>query len=455
MLGPPMPDFSRLAVRVPEVLLPAPDVDLSRWAVIACDQHTSEPGYWRRVEAEVGQSPSTLRLILPEVFLAEDPPDLRIAAIQQRMGEYLDEGVFTPALASFIYVERSTVRIPRRRGLVAALDLDRYDFRPGARSLVRASESTVQERILARLEVRRGASLELPHVIVLFDDPERSVLEPLGLRLAAEPPLYDAELMLGAGRVRGWAVESETDLEAIHSALAVLARPELFRQRYGVADSDVLLFAAGDGNHALAAAKTLWEEVKAGLTEEAASRHPARHALVELVNVHDEGVIFEPIHRVVFGVEPPGLLSALSEWFAAQGSGCTLEELADEATLVSRLAELGRDPQLHVMGTVAGGSFGVVALARPKASLPAASLQGFLDAYTSGRTGARVDYIHGANALRTLAAEADRVGFLLPAMQKAELFRTIVREGALPAKTFSLGEADEKRFYLEARSLRR
>ena len=449
-----MPDFSSLAIRVPEVLLPASGLDLSRWAVIACDQHTSEPGYWHRVEADVGEEPSTLRLILPEVFLAEGPPEERIAGIQQRMGEYLDGGIFTPPVRGFIYVERSTARIPRRRGLVAALDLERYDFRPGARSLVRASESTVPERILARLGLRRGASLELPHVIVLFDDPERRVLEPLGERLVSEPPLYDAELMLGAGRVRGWAVESEPDLEAIHSALAVLVRPESFRQRYGVAGSDVLLFAAGDGNHALAAAKTLWEEVKTGLTEEAASRHPARHALVELVNVHDEGLIFEPIHRVVFGVEPTGLLSALSEWFAAQGSSCTLEEVADDAMLASRLAELGRDPQVHLMGTVAGRSFGVVALARPKASLPVASLQGFLDAYTSERRDARVDYIHGAAAVRTLAGEADRVGFLLPAMQKAELFRTIVREGALPAKTFSLGEADEKRFYLEARSLR-
>ena len=450
-----MPDFSRLAIQVPEVLLPAPSVELSRWAVIACDQHTSEPDYWRQVRAEVGQSPSTLHLVLPEVLLAEGPPEDRIAGIQQRMREYLDGGVFGPPVRSFVYVERSTARAPRRRGLIAALDLDRYDFRPGALSLVRSSESTVHERILARLGVRREASLELPHVIVLFDDPERSVLEPLGQRLAAEPPLYDTELMLGAGRVRGWSVAKEKDLDAIHSALAELVRPEVSRQRYGVADPDVLLFAAGDGNHALAAAKTLWDEVKVGLTDEVASVHPARHALVELVNVHDDGVIFEPIHRVVFGVDPPGLLSALSEWFAAQGSSCTLEEVADEATLVSRLAGLDRDPQVHAMGTVVRGSFGLLTLARPKASLPVASLQGFLAAYTSERSEVRVDYIHGAEAARTLAAEADRVGFLLPAMQKAELFGTIIREGALPAKTFSLGEADEKRFYLEARSLRR
>ena len=448
-----MPDFSRLAIQVPEVLLPVPGVDLSRWAVIACDQHTSEPDYWRQVGAEVGQSPSTLHLVLPEVFLAEGAPEGRIAGIQRRMREYLEGGVFGAPVRDFIYVERSTARVPRRRGLLVALDLESYDFRSGARSLVRASESTVHERILARLGVRRGASLELPHVIVLFDDPERSVLEPLGQRLAAEPPLYDAELMLGGGQVRGWAVGAEQDLGAIHSALAALVRPEVFRERYGLADADVLLFAAGDGNHALAAAKTLWEEVKAELTDEAASIHPARHALVELVNVHDEGVTFEPIHRVVFGVDPQCLLSALCDWFAAQGSSCTLEELADEATLLSRLAELERDPQLHALGTVVRGSFGLVTLARPKASLPVASLQAFLSAYTSKRSEVRIDYIHGVEAVRALAAEANRVGFLLPAMQKAELFQTIVREGALSAKTFSLGEADEKRFYLEARSL--
>ena len=452
-----MQDFGRLAIEVPEVLLPAPWVDVSRWAVIACDQHTSEPEFWRQVEEFVGDSPSTLRLILPEAFLAGDGADAGedpVPGIHGRMREYLDGGVFGPPAPRFIYLERSTPRAPRRRGLVVALDLEQYDFQEGARSLVRASESTVQERLPARIAVRRGAPLELPHAIVLVDDPEATVIEPVGDRFSARPPLYDADLMLGAGRVRGWAVEDEAALASIHAALTEQARPEAYQQRYGVADSDVLLFAVGDGNHALAAARSLWQELRAGLGEDEAATHPARYALVELVNVHDPGVVFEPIHRLVFGVDPGALLEALPDWFDDQGSTCRFERAEDHAVLRTRLGELRRDPALHALGTVTAEGLGVMAISEPKSSLAVESLQGFLDAYTASLRDARVDYIHGESAVRGLCAEPDRVGFLLPPMRKDELFGTLVREGALPPKTFSLGEADEKRFYLEARSLR-
>jgi hypothetical protein len=448
-----MPDFSSLAIEVPEVLLPAPGVDLSKWAVVACDQYTSQADYWARVEKTVGESPSAFRLVLPEAYLGTGKPEGRIATIHRHMREYLSSDVFAPPARRFVYVERRTARAPRRCGLVVALDLERYDYHEGARSLVRASERTVEERLPARMRVRKGAALELPHAIVLIDDPQGSVIEPLTQRVRSRVPLYDAELMLGGGHVSGWSVAEEGELEAVRSALAELAQPETYQRKYGVADSDVLLFAAGDGNHSLAAAKLLWQELKAELGE-AAATHPARHALVELVNVHDPGLVFEPIHRVVFGVDSDALLAALLDWFDSQGSHCALERAADEPAMQARLAELSREPRaLHAFGYVAGQRFGVVVLGEPKLSLPVESLQGFLDAYTAGQSDASVDYIHGEEAVRTLCTEADRIGFLLPTLEKGELFGTIIREGALPAKAFSLGEADEKRFYMEARRI--
>ncbi len=449
-----MPDFSRLAIEVPEVLLPAPWVDLSRWAVVACDQYTSQADYWARVEKRVGDSPSSFHLILPEVFLSEGGEDARIESIQAHMREYLDTGVFGPPVRSFVYLERSTPRVACRRGLVVALDLEHYDYREGARSLVRASESTVGERLPARMRVRRGAPLELPHAVVLFDDPDGRVMDPLAAQLGETAPFYDAHLMQGGGQVRGWKVERQKDLAAIHAALAQLAKPETYWNRYGVDDSDVLLFAVGDGNHSLAAAKALWEEIKADLDSGAASTHPARHALVELVNLHDPGVTFEPIHRAVFGVDPEVLLAALVDWFSAQGSACTQDSVADEAAMQARLADLAREPDApHALAYVAGRKLGVIEIEQPKATLPVESLQGFLDAYTAEHSDARVDSIHGEDPLRSLCAKRWRIGFLLPPLPKSDLFPRIVRSGALPPKTFSLGEADEKRFYMEARRI--
>lgn len=443
-----MPDFSSLGIRIPEVLLPAAGIDLGRWAVIACDQHTSEPEYWRRVADLVGDSPSTLHLILPEAFLGRRAAD-PVPALQRCMRDYLSSGVFAAPRPGFIYVERSTPRTRRRRGLLVALDLEHYDFRPGSSSLARASEQTVEARLPARIRARRGAALEVPHAIVLLDDPEQSVIEPLGERTGS--PLYDAELMLGGGRVRGWAVD-EAGVSGIQDALSQLALPQA-QQRYEGDAGEPLLYAVGDGNHALAAARSLWGELRASLDSHEAATHPARYALVELANVHDPGVVFEPIHRVVFGVDPEALLDALPGWFAGQGSTCRIERPASRAELEERADELRRDPSLHSLGAVTTRGTGLVSVRRPKASLPVESLQDFLDAYTAARSGARVDYIHGEGALHELCRAEGRVGFLLPALPKDDFFAGLVRRGPLPPKTFSLGEADEKRFYLEARRI--
>jgi hypothetical protein len=413
---------------IPEILLPSARLDLARWAVVACDQYTSQPEYWKSVAERVGDAPSALHLVLPEVWLGAPDEDARIAAIQARMREYLTAGVFAKPVRGFVAVERSTPHVAARRGLLVALDLDRYDWRPGARALVRATEATVEERLPPRLRVREGAQLELPHVLVLVDDPQRSVIEPVAERAARGAPLYDVELMDGAGRVRGWAVTDPAEIARVERALGALAQPALQREKYGASEGDPFLYASGDGNHSLAAAKLFWERRKPALPAAQRESDPARFALVELVNVHDPGLRFEPIHRVVFGVEPDALLADLAR---RRGEG-----------------------PAHRLRWVAATRSGVATLHAGDEPLAVAALQAFLDEWLASHPGARIDYIHGDDALARLASEPGRIGFYLPAFEKSALFPTVAKRGVLPRKAFSLGEAEEKRFYLEARRIR-
>ncbi len=418
--------LASLGVAVPEVLLPSTGVDLSRWAVVACDQYTSQPEYWKAVEERVGDAPSTLRLILPEIALGGPDEAARVAAIHSTMRAYLSRRVFAPPLRGFVSVERSTPHVALRRGLLVALDLERYDWRPAARALVRASEATVEERLPPRVRVREGAALELPHVLVLIDDPGQTVIEPAARRAADRAPLYDVELMAGSGRVRGYAIADPAEIEAVGRALAGLAAPAA-QAKYGPPGAEPFLFAVGDGNHSLAAAKLCWDRRKATLDAAARERDPARFALVELVNVHDPGLRCEPIHRLVLDVEPDALLGALP---------------APPA--------VGRAQQFR---WVAGTRSGVAWLPAEQEPLPVAALQAYLDAWLPAQRGARLDYIHGDDALAELAREPRRVGFFLPPFEKSALFPTVATRGVLQRKAFSLGEAEEKRFYLEARRI--
>ncbi len=416
-----------VGLAVPEVLIPRARIDLSRWAVVACDQYTSQPEYWKAVAERVGDAPSALHLVLPEVWLGAPDEDARIAAIQARMREYLAGGVFAAPLRGFVAVERSTPHVASRRGLLVALDLDRYDWRAGARALVRATEATVEERLPPRLRVREGAALELPHVLMLVDDPERTVVEPACASAVRAAPLYDVELMDGAGRVRGWAVTDAAEIARVERALAALAAPELQRAKYGPSDGDPFLYASGDGNHSLAAAKLFWERRKPALSAAQRENDPARFALVELVNVHEPGLRFEPIHRVVFGADPDALLGDLAR---TRGPG-----------------------PAHALPWLSATRSGVATLRGGDEPLAVAALQAFLDGWLATRPGAKLDYIHGDEALARLAAEPGRIGFRLPAFEKSALFPTVTRRGVLPRKAFSLGEAEEKRFYLEARRI--
>ena len=419
--------FDNLPFKPANILLPR-DCDLSLWSVIACDQYTSRPEYWQRVEERVGRAPSTLRMILPESCLEGPSVETDIMEINNTMSRYLREGRFQEYPDSMIYVERTLDNGKTRRGLIGAVDLEQYDYEPGASSAIRATEGTVMSRIPPRVAVRKNAPIELPHVMLLVDDPHRMIIEPLSVRTGEMELLYDFDLMEGGGHIRGWLLTQELKVWVLR---ALGTRKNRVEQ-----DLDGLLFAVGDGNHSLAAAKECYERRKGMTSPEQWPALPSRYALCELVNLHDDSLEFEPIHRVVFGVRPEELLDALVDYYpsAIQGRG-----------------------QGHVLPFVINRwSRGEITVTRPDSSLPVGTLQGFLDAYTASHPRARVDYIHGAEEAQSLAGEReDAVAFLLPPMDKGALFPTVVHDGALPRKTFSVGRAQDKRFYLEARKIRK
>jgi len=444
-------NFSPIALQVPTLLLPGTGVDLTRWAVVACDQYTSQPDYWARVAALVGDAPSTLRLILPEVFLGATDEAGRIAAIHQTMRRYLAEGTLIEPSPGLMLIERKTAQGRTRRGLIAALDLEQYDFTPGTKPLIRPTEGTIMDRLPPRVQVREGAALELPHVMVLIDDPEHLVIEPL----FAEPLplLYDAPLMLNSGRVRGWKVDHPLLIQWVVEQLAQLADPAAFNARYGVSDEPVLLYALGDGNHSFATAKLCWENLKRAAPDPTAiMNHPARHALVELVNLHDPGLEFEAIHRVAFQIEPEPLLAALTAFCTAQGSILTMLD-APSWPETRQIWATEQQPGRQAIAFISSDRCGVLLIDQPRLTLPVATLQAFLDQYLPTVPAARLDYIHGEAALTKLGEQPSTMGFYLPALDKNDFFRTVIRDGALPRKTFSMGEADDKRFYLECRRI--
>ncbi|MBO4853545.1 MAG: DUF1015 domain-containing protein [Oscillospiraceae bacterium] len=408
-----------------------PDVkNMTDWAVVACDQYTSEPEYWTAVEQQVGDRPSALHLILPEAHLKFPRVDERIMEINDSMASYLEQGLFKTLTDSMIYVERRQSDGRIRRGLVGMVDLEDYDFTPGSGALIRATEATVLERIPPRVRVRRGAPIELPHIMLLIDDPDRTVIEPLGARTDTMELLYDFDLMQGGGHIRGFRVCNE-QISGIAAGLRRLCEESVQSEKYGLKDAAPLLFAVGDGNHSLAAAKACYEEQKKGLPPEARQDLPSRYALVEVVNNHDPALTFEPIHRVLFGVEPEAVLAALKAFYpdAYEGRG-----------------------EGHCFSYVHAGGRGYVTVPNPERQLCVATVQTFLDAYLRDN-GGEIDYIHGDSVVEELGSRPGNLGFLLPAMGKEQLFKTVMADGVLPRKAFSMGHAQDKRYYLEARKI--
>ncbi|ORJ62212.1 DUF1015 domain-containing protein [Geothermobacter hydrogeniphilus] len=444
-------NFPAIGLRAPQILLPQDNVDLARWAVIACDQYTSQPDYWQQVAEQVGESPSTLKLTFPEVYLEQPDKAERIRAINKTMRDYLDQGVLRPLPEGFVLVDRRTSQVPSRKGLMVALDLEQYDYRPGSGSLIRATEGTILDRLPPRIQVREQACLELPHIMVLIDDPGQTVIEPLFKEQL--PPLYDFELMAGGGHLRGWQVSEQRLLRQVADALAALAEPKAFAARYQVENQSPLLYAMGDGNHSFATAKAIWEQLKAEASDPAAIMdHPARWALVELVNLHDPGLEFEAIHRVLFGIETTQLLVRMEAYYRQFGCGFVWQELDSVEAVMAEVDQEVKEG-VHRLPLIAGGRCGVVEIGRPASNLAVGTLQAFLD-QLAAQEDVRIDYIHGADVVTELGSRPGNAGFYLPAISKFELFRTIILDGALPRKTFSMGEADEKRFYLECRKIK-
>jgi len=349
-----MKNYPNIGIQVPRVYLPRQGVDLGKWAVIACDQFTSQPEYWQKVEEFVGDAPSTLNLIFPEVYLDRPGADERIRRIKHSMQDYLSANLLVPH-EGMVYVERQ-VGGKKRKGLVLALDLEHYDYTQGSSSLIRATEGTIIDRLPPRIRIREGASLELPHILVLIDDPEGTVIEPVGRSKQQLKELYDFELMAGSGHLKGYLVD-DADIEAsIIHALEQLAKPETFAARYSIGmERPVLLFAMGDGNHSLATAKAIWEKKKAQVGMD----HPSRYALVEIENVHDQGLTFAPIHRVVFGLKLD-ILKSMGERFE---SGFSYSPCAGQAEMVARVEGSSGRPQ--TFGVVSPLGFGWIEITNP------------------------------------------------------------------------------------------
>ena len=393
-------------IAVPEILLPRAGTDMHAWAVIACDQHTSDSAYWSELEKTVGEKPSTLRLTLPEIYLDKADCAERIGNIAKTMREYRNGGVFRKLPKGFVLVRRKTPYSPVRTGIVLAVDLEEYSYEKQSNASIRATEATILERIPPRLKIRECAELEFPHIMLLYDDPQDVVLGELKGRTDLET-LYDFELNMGGGHVCGQFVSEYEE---------VIRRFESLKK-------DGLLFMVGDGNHSLASAKALWEKIKADLPASEQETHPARYALCEAVNLYDEGIRFEAIHRLVKGVDTADFIKT----FSGTGKG---------------------DGAFHVSGK------------KQSISLPeeAADAVRAVDSYIMeyvSKKGGSVDYIHGEQALAQLTREnPDYVGISLPKMDKGELFGQVQRFGSLPRKTFSMGESEEKRYYIEGKEIR-
>lgn len=402
-------------------------IDGGRWAAVACDQYTSEPQYWEGAAEVVGDSPSTLKIILPEVYLSET--EERVPRINAEMEKYLKE-VLVSHPDSMIYLERTQRDGVVRRGIVGLIDLEDYDYSRGSESLIRATEGTVLSRIPPRVKIRRDAPIELPHVMLLVDDPEKTVIEPL-MGKGELDVAYDFDLMCGGGHVKGFFLP-ETEQGRINEALANLITPEKMAERYGENRFAPLLFAVGDGNHSLATAKACYTELKEKLGEEAAQRSPARYALCEVVNLHDDALQFEPIYRVVFNVDPIDVINELRKYAETLKGDAPAQKL----TMVSRIFDSEYE------------------IPHPEAQLTVGTLQNFLDRYVEAHPEAEVDYIHGEESLISLARGENALGFIFDGMEKSQLFKTVLCDGALPRKTFSMGHAHDKRYYLECRGIK-
>ena len=388
-----------------DILLPKKGFE--KWAVVACDQFTSEAEYWKQVESNVGDAPSALRVTLPEIYLEDGDTEKRIDDINSNMLDYLNNGVLDEHKSSMIYVERTQSDGTVRHGIVGAIELSDYDYVKGSKALIRATEQTVVERIPPRVKIRKDAPIELPHVLLLADDPEKTVIEPITAIKDKLIIAYDFDLMQGGGHITGWFLREE-DIIRVGKAVNALAE-----------NDTKMMFAVGDGNHSLATAKECSKLNDSPL---------AKSALVEVVNVHDSSIQFEPIYRVLFGVDPEAVLDNLKSDLGYDG--------ADAQKFICCFD--GKEVNISL---------------KPTSKLPVGTLQTWLDEYIKVNN-IKIDYIHGEDVVRALSKETGNLGFIFDGMKKEELFPAVASDGSLPRKTFSMGHAADKRYYIEARRIK-
>lgn len=427
-------------VRVPEIYLPLSKEILENWPVVACDQFTSEPKYWENVRKRAGSVPSSYNIILPEIYLehpGDIPVDGRIKSINSKMKEYLESNILKSAGNCFILVDRKTHATPSRKGLLISIDLEKYDFKPGTEELIRATEGTVLDRIPPRMQIRKDACLEIPHVQLLMDDPGNTVIGPLFEKAQNGnlDVIYAIELKEGGGNITGYIIPADSPcMDEIYTALSNL---KSFRD-------NGLLFAVGDGNHSLATAKSHWDSIR----DKADRNHPARFALVEIINIYDAGINFEPIHRVLFGTS--------FNKFIRESSGIieNLEVIISEIMSVDNAILMANtiDPQVLPVPVFSNDEAVVFTFPKSSGQLTVSVIQQIIDAYVEKYPNTKVDYIHGENSVKELSKK--NIGILLPGISKETFFERIAGQGVFPRKTFSIGEAFEKRYYIECKKIR-
>ncbi len=411
------------------ILLPK-NTDMTKWSVVACDQYTSEPEYWADVEKIVGENPSTLKLTLPEIYLEEENIQERINNINENMKELMEENFFNEYKDSMIYLQRTQKDGKIREGLMGIVDLEGYNYEVGSQTPIRATEKTVIERIPPRVKIRQNATLELPHIMILIDDDKKDIIESLKTKVNENDVVYDFDLMKDGGHIKGYLLNNST-MDEIDKKLELLADEDSFEKKYDVKNKGVLLFAMGDGNHSLATAKACYENLKKTMSEEEYLNNPARYALVELVNLHSDALEFEAINRVVFDTNPENLIKKLKEYYIInkEGNGEKFEIITKDIDEIWYIEN-------------------------PKSNISVGSIQIFLDEYLKENAG-KIDYIHGEGVTKELTRKNDNnVGFIFDAMPKSELFKTVILDGSLPRKTFSMGHSYDKRYYLEARKIK-
>lgn len=435
--------LKKFGLCIPKILLPHSKIDLKAWAVIACDQYTQDSAYWEEVEKIAKGKESALHIILPEIYLNDtdkSKTSAHIKSIHAQMKEYTEKNIFCPPIHGMIYIERNTAYGRCRKGLVTAIDLEHYNWEPFAKTLIRSTEATIIDRIPPRIAIRKGATLEMPHIMLLVNDPDKNLIEKAGSSAKKEDSLYKTDLMLNGGSINGWAVKTEQEFKSIEKALKTIA------QNNTAKDGSVFLFAAGDGNHSLATAKTVWNEVKKGKGD--LENCNERYALVEIVNIYDEGLTFEPIHRILFDANAKKLFAFLQKELNSTIIDCKnvqdLEKCIAEKAGCFGLIFKNKEQMVYQCFYIVTKGL-VVSAVQP-------ALDRFLESAPKNAT-TTIDYIHGAAEVFNLAQTGGAVGILMPPIAKDAFFTTIVQSGPLPRKSFSMGEADEKRFYMECRKL--